>query len=199
MVRFIKYVVIGVVLMAIAQFSQANCDEKEKTKTSDNTKTTKADSVIISTIGDIAVGDTLVFDDYDEDDDDAGSISLVNNGSKSSSTSAANSASIKMSTPQPLATSTQTNESGSKSIEDIHANSYEMSAYPNPVTSGEMLSVTHNLSGSVTLIIRSINGNIVKEFESSSQKIEISDLSSGVYFVQISGGTHSLLKKVIVQ
>lgn len=81
------------------------------------------------------------------------------------------------------------------STDDFFKNNFAV--YPNPATDVINISNVNSLEISAATIT-DINGRIVKEFRSSIESINISDLNSGVYFLKIStldgSGTTKIVK-----
>lgn len=69
--------------------------------------------------------------------------------------------------------------------------------YPNPVK--DILTIENELSSDTKLTIVDVNGRIVKQFSSNSSltSINVSDLNSGIYFVNIETNEGKATKKII--
>lgn len=84
---------------------------------------------------------------------------------------------------------------------DLPENDFRI--YPNPA-SNQFVLRSQSLSGSaITLAIFSVNGILRKKIEigsgkSSEYKVDVSDIPSGTYLVQITSGTRIVTKKLII-
>ena len=76
------------------------------------------------------------------------------------------------------------------------------SIYPNP-TSGIVNLVAENSIDLESAKIYSVQGNLVKTFSAKelelSNQLNISELSSGVYFLQLHSGESEIVRKLIVE
>jgi hypothetical protein len=93
-----------------------------------------------------------------------------------------------------IKTATVTYSNIASSIGEYEINN-AISLYPNPANSNLQLNVSSNLIAQ-TLTIININGQIVKEIPYSSN-IDISDLSNGIYFIQVKSENGLSTQKLI--
>ena len=81
------------------------------------------------------------------------------------------------------------------SIEEIP--SYNVEFFPNPAHNNVRFSSDYE-DGKLSVLILNANGQEVKKFTfSGSKTVDVSDLTSGVYFVKILGNTMTTKKLVI--
>ncbi len=73
-------------------------------------------------------------------------------------------------------------------------NDSEIRIYPNPATDFIEIKSKSNYS---SIIIIDVNGKLVKEINNSNSKIDVSNLTKGVYFLKITNKNTSLIKKFI--
>ena len=79
-------------------------------------------------------------------------------------------------------------------VEDVLIENNEMlEIYPNPANNYVIIK---GLKSAVTAFIFDLNGSIVKKIENAKEQIEISELNSGIYFLQISTGENRKTYKV---
>lgn len=67
--------------------------------------------------------------------------------------------------------------------------------YPNP-TQGNLFIDTADLEEIDTVNIYNINGKLIKSLD-YKRKINLKDLSSGIYFIQVQTLNHKYIKKII--
>ena len=87
------------------------------------------------------------------------------------------------------------------SINQVYANIENISVYPNPVTSGNLLNIKFSNNSNKKLSIYSITGNLVYKVETSENIIEINTLqfSNQMYILQIETNNNIITKKIIIQ
>lgn len=206
MVRLvIKYLfAIGVVFFGfqLTAFADEEKDDKEEKTTS---ATAKRDTIVVKTIGDITVGDTLVFDDFDEDEEEngeSGSIAMIvpqtqnpNVIQRSNSPlSQIGDYSVALQTTQVDQTQIQQNNIVLEEPELL-----EINVYPNPTAQAfQPINITHNLNSKVQIAIISINGQLAKSISTTDKLTTVSDLHSGIYVVTITGKNQMESRKLIV-
>ena len=83
---------------------------------------------------------------------------------------------------------------GTKKINDI---SNTISLYPNPTTTNINLKLPNNTKGSISYSIRNIMGQSVITGKLSNNKINVSDLTSGIYFIELKIDNKIATKKFI--
>ncbi len=82
----------------------------------------------------------------------------------------------------------------SASVGSEIANSF--SVYPNPAN--DVLNIANTIGAElISVTVTDLNGRTVKQFNSSVEQINISDLNAGVYFVNINSTEGSLTKKIV--
>ncbi len=82
----------------------------------------------------------------------------------------------------------------SASVDSPLANSF--SVYPNPAN--DVLNIANTIGAElISISVTDLNGRTVKQFNSSVEQINISDLNAGVYFVNINSTEGSLTKKIV--
>lgn len=70
------------------------------------------------------------------------------------------------------------------------------SVYPNPTN--DVLNIANTIGAElISVSVTDLNGRTVKQFNSSVEQINISDLNAGVYFVNINSTEGSLTKKIV--
>lgn len=218
MVRlFVKYLIaIGVVFFGF-QLSAFADEEKEKktdktTSTASKTSKLSRDTIVITLDGDITVGDTLVFDDFDEEEEEggeSGSISLnipkritatpyqpANESPSESSETVVDSNERGENVTSSTLRSSDATEN--KTVAELKI--LKMSVYPNPASQGfEPVNIQHNLDSEVVVSIISINGQLAKTITTSDKVIPVSGLQSGLYIITITGQNQLLSRKLLVQ
>lgn len=82
----------------------------------------------------------------------------------------------------------------------------QISVYPNPITDFSTISYFVNLEALVSLNILDVDGRIVKNLVNGKQdkgqyniKINVQDLTSGIYFCQLVSGNKKVTQKIIVK
>lgn len=86
---------------------------------------------------------------------------------------------------------------GLLSVNDVNIVAGEVSVYPNPVTdSFQIASESFSVENSEVKII-DINGRTIKTFPSNLNNFNVSELNSGVYFVEIKSNDVKTTKKII--
>lgn len=87
-------------------------------------------------------------------------------------------------------------------VENLSTSNFEfsklVSIYPNPVNSEFTINISNSISDTINnVIVVDVNGRVVKTFNSNLPSYNISDLTSGVYFVEISSEQGSTTKKIV--
>lgn len=87
-------------------------------------------------------------------------------------------------------------------VENLSTDNFEfsklVSIYPNPVNSEFTINIYNSVSSTVDNVkVIDVNGRVVKSFNNNSSSYNISDLTSGVYFVEISSDQGKTTKKII--
>ncbi len=207
MVRLvIKYLfAIGVVFFGF-QLNAFADEEKEKKEEKSTSTTAKRDTIVIKTIGDITVGDTLVFDDFDEDEDDDGengSIAMIVPQTQNpkviqqsnSTLYQTGRCSVVIQTIQ--VDQTQIPQQNNSVLEETEL--LEINVYPNPTAQAlHPIHITHNLNSEVQISIFSINGQLAKTISTTDKMTTVSDLNTGIYVVTIIGENQMESRKLIV-
>ena len=70
-----------------------------------------------------------------------------------------------------------------------------LSVYPNPATDTVHISAKVALS---SLALYDVYGKLILKKENNSNKLDVSRLNSGIYFLEVSSNTEKVVKKVIV-
>ncbi|RRO20286.1 T9SS type A sorting domain-containing protein [Flavobacteriaceae bacterium 14752] len=83
------------------------------------------------------------------------------------------------------------------STEDVNLNN-EFKIYPNPVTNG-FVTIDSNISGETNIELYDLTGKIVMNKTLTTERLEVSNLRSGVYLVKISVSNRSITKKLIIK
>ena len=78
---------------------------------------------------------------------------------------------------------------GSASINDFESN--EVVLYPNPAKD---IIFIKNVSGDTLIKIYDINGRLIRETNTNSNSISISDLNRGFYFINVNGQVKKIIK-----
>lgn len=86
-------------------------------------------------------------------------------------------------------------------VNDHTTNEAELIVYPNPASHVFTVDFTNTESGPVTVTISTINGAVVKSevLQANQKKVNVADLSNGVYIVEIKTEKTSIRKKLIVK
>nr|MDA3853721.1 T9SS type A sorting domain-containing protein [Bacteroidales bacterium] len=82
-------------------------------------------------------------------------------------------------------------------LQELSGNS-EITVYPIPVRETIILHSAHQLQG-LNYTLYSISGQQVLSGQLSSDKIDVKDLSSGIYTLQVQGENHFISNKIIIQ
>jgi hypothetical protein len=199
----------------------AFADEKDKDdkKNQSGSTISKIDSTTLKKIGDITVGDTLVFDDFDEDEEDedqgeSGSIAfVVDHGAdgtiknevvvlKTHCTVTLTRDHI-LALPSTIAVATQTTEMDLVNTDNDPVADYtplEANVYPNPANAGmSPVHVSHNFDGQAQLTVYSMGGRLVRQITTTQKITDIEGLTQGMYIVHISANDQVITKKLLVQ
>ncbi|MBW1295998.1 extracellular catalytic domain type 1 short-chain-length polyhydroxyalkanoate depolymerase [Aquimarina litoralis] len=80
------------------------------------------------------------------------------------------------------------------SVDDFSGNDPTVKVYPNPTSS--YLTINSNFSEALSYTMYSVSGNVVStgEIDTVDQKIDMTSLSSGVYFLTIKNSSYKILK-----
>ncbi|MBO6516346.1 MAG: T9SS type A sorting domain-containing protein [Bacteroidia bacterium] len=209
---FVKYLcALGVVFFGfqIAAFADEGKDKKDEKSSSSST--TRPDTIVVSKLGDITVGDTLVFDDFDEDESEddkgeSGSIALVVTHDNPEVYPSPRSVTAPAKGSLPLKRAYQTSVSDSEELPVSEPMPVELSEalevrlYPNPAAQGsEPVFIEHNQNGVVQIHILAINGQTTRSITTTDKVTTVSDLSSGLYIVTIIGDQQRESRKLLVQ
>lgn len=85
------------------------------------------------------------------------------------------------------------------SINEIH-NTLEVAVYPNPNDGQFIVSIATEWTGTKKIEIIDIRGELMLTQQSDKNQIELnSELSSGIYFLQLSAGEFTVVKKISIQ
>lgn len=220
MVRLtVKYlVVLGVVLFGFQHNAFADENEKKEDGKKTSSSVAKNDTIIIRTGGDITVGDTLVFDDFDEDEgtekgENSSIAALII--PPASSNVGGNTNPDQEVDATTLGTTDQTyqsnvSETGDQLVtssseteerqEQLFSEPLDINVYPNPASQAfEPVTITHNLNSEVAITIFTLTGEVAQTMTTSEREVHISNLNSGMYIVQITGEDQQKSQRLIVQ
>jgi hypothetical protein len=71
--------------------------------------------------------------------------------------------------------------------------------YPNPVTN-DVITIRHQLGNQVQLYIYSINGKrLMTKKIAKNETLDVSDLSTGIYFVNLINDSQQITQKIIIK
>jgi|GEM_PF-1978557 len=88
------------------------------------------------------------------------------------------------------------------SVEEFNLKISKLKVYPNPVLRDDMLNIAFDNVISAKVKMFNITGKLVFEEDisnSSSKKININNYANGIYLLQVTNGTVSVAKKVVIQ
>jgi hypothetical protein len=80
---------------------------------------------------------------------------------------------------------------------DIADISTQFELYPNPANRVVYLNVS-NIAGPVKLLLIASDGQLIKEWEHSSNVINLGELNAGIYFLQVKSDMGIGTKKLVV-
>jgi hypothetical protein len=86
-------------------------------------------------------------------------------------------------------------------VESLSSNQFEATEfliYPNPATEG-FVNIESNIEGIKNIEIFDLNGRNIKNTTIQNQRLEVSDLNSGVYFIRISVSDYQFTQKLIIR
>lgn len=219
--KLLKYLlVLGVALTGFQLNAYAD-DEKDKDKSKDktlNSNVSAKDSIIIKVSDDdVSVGDTLVFDDYDDDEGSNGnSNSLVAKGKDTNSVnvktiSCLSRVACGFRIPKEelvryihVLPSTEddsfTPSTDGTSYGSTESASLSMKVFPNPANAdNQPITIEHNLSTEADIKIFNLDGKLIKQLFSTSKQTIVSDLPTGFYLVNITSNDQSASSRLIVK
>ncbi|WP_196888409.1 M4 family metallopeptidase [Aureivirga sp. CE67] len=78
------------------------------------------------------------------------------------------------------------------------APNFTLEVYPNPVTTGE-ITIYSGERGNTKYTITNLFGQIVKAGDVSNRPINVKELKTGVYLIQVNDGARNLTKKLIIK
>ncbi|MCK5741049.1 MAG: T9SS type A sorting domain-containing protein [Chlorobi bacterium] len=93
---------------------------------------------------------------------------------------------------------------GYTDVEEVFAVDPEISIFPNPADKIFTISFELEIPKTLTMTLTDLSGNELQEFsliniKSVNKKIDVSRLSPGVYFLNISFGNESISRKIVVE
>ncbi len=205
-----KYLmVLGVVLTGFQCSAFVSKKDKEKDKKKNETTVVIQDTIKIIIEKDISVGDTLVFDDFDEDDneDDDNSSIASNDGRKAAVTMG----SIE-STPKQqevfFNSGTSISDSSQEEViaepgevfENVFSEKVDLKIFPNPSAQNNgPVTVTHQLNSTVTISVFSLTGQLIRSTNTTEKSVQFYDLKAGTYLIHVSNNELSDSKRLLVQ
>lgn len=82
------------------------------------------------------------------------------------------------------------------SVDQFKANSFNV--YPNPVVNG-YVNITSNNSGTIKVVVFDILGQQVSDSTLTNNKLNVSELNTGVYLLKVSQNNNASIKKIIIK
>lgn len=194
----------GVVLFGF-QSSFANYDGNDKNKLSKDS--TGGNKVLCDTVlknGGVQVGDTLVYEDYE--DEDEGGLYVVS-PSLITAINPVRNCIIPPKTIEYVKTIDVVNPINdsikvNKIIQSTNSSIIpELKIYPNPATasSGQQIHIKHNFIGDVTGAVIDQAGKLLQSLQTNSDEIIINAPSAGLYYITIQLGENRVTSRLIVQ
>ncbi len=208
---------LGVVFFGFQHNALADEKDKDDKKKDSGSTISRIDSTTLKKIGDITVGDTLVFDDFDEEEDEdqgeSGSIAFVANRGENG---AVKNETVVLKTRCTVALHRRgtgilpdlfiPDDIDADLFEDMdleplaEAEPLEANVYPNPAASGmSPVHVSHNFDGEAQIMVYSLGGQLVQQATTTQQITDIEGLTQGMYIVHISANDQVVTKKLLVQ
>lgn len=212
--QLLKYLLVLGVALTGFQFNAYGDDDKDKSKDKTvNTNVSAKDSIIIKVSDDdVSVGDTLVFDDYDDDEgatDNSSSIASTDTSvQKVIATTTITSCCARV--PRDIicayivsAPSSEDNDfqdSNGEMVPSEEDATLTLKLYPNPANANDQsVTIQHNLSSEAAIQIFTIDGKLVKHILAHSKQTIIDDLTTGFYMVNITSNNQTRSSRLIVK
>lgn len=83
------------------------------------------------------------------------------------------------------------------SLNDINTFDAQIKIYPNPVKNVLHIKINENMNiNSISLI--NIQGQIIRQYDSNIQQIDVSDITEGVYFIKVSSLKGNITKQITI-
>jgi len=82
------------------------------------------------------------------------------------------------------------------SVDQFIANSFNI--YPNPITNGYVNIVSKN-SGTIKVVVFDVLGQLISNSTLINNKLNVSALNAGIYFLKVSQNNYTSTKKIIIR